>query len=214
MAGCKRRTHLVVRLQTELLLHLCFFLKLLDLLVVFRVPSRILRELVSRETTKFAVNPKLLHDIADTVTTVRMALSSKFCTLFAVLFGDLGVAIIKGVSKMAAGAPRLARQNVTGVDHDHLLPAADELIGGRDTRDAGSNDTDVGLNVLVQSRELRTVGDGILMNPYWVKCTRSVIEVLGIRLGHGVGLPALAGRVRCRVLRCTSRVGSAVAVAT
>lgn len=78
----------------------------------------------------------------------------------------------------------LARQDFSRLNHDNILACFDELIRSRDTRNTGSNNTDVCLKVLREFAELWSVGVGFGMDPDGLLLARGVHVLLGRRCGR------------------------------
>ena len=84
---------------------------------------------------------------------------------------------------MAAGPPRFPREHFTRFDHNNLGPGADQLVGGRYTRNSGTNDADIGADVLGKLLKFRTTRVGLGVDPDGLCLAGGIQEVLWAHQG-------------------------------
>jgi len=96
----------------------------------------------------------------------RVAVGSDLRAFPSVLLHDVDVVVVKRISKVGARPARFAREHPASLQHDNILAARDELVGGGDARNTCADDTHLRLQVRVQGLELGAVGVVISVYPH------------------------------------------------
>jgi hypothetical protein len=172
---------------------------------------------VAAHAAEPGVDPFLFADAFDLVDRRAMALGGEARALVAVQPDHLGVAVVDHRREVGGRHAGLAVPGRAVVDQGDRSPFSAEEVGGRDAGDAGADDADVHIEVVVQGRPAAFVGgiqpDGVAFHNGWSskaltggRTGRVREDVLSLRHGVGCGRSLLpqrnTGAVCCACARC------------